>query len=236
MEVEAIIEELSAQIENENEETEGSEQIDSDTNDNDNESSGNGKTSKRKNHRGKKNKGSKANNKIEGSEAAKAGDRAAKSMEDVKHASTVAGAASIAKHAPKLSVSLSKKNTADLVASLLRSMASNLLKEFLAGIAKPPNSSLWKAFTQSPLYNPSGSTPVLSAMFASLQKPGHTAVLGAPTSIWAGDEYLKPEGRRDPKTGVYRSAWPELSELKAEGQYRKEASKDRRLPLPRKDV
>jgi hypothetical protein len=73
-------------------------------------------------------------------------------------------------------------------------------------------------------------------MFASLRQPGRTPVLSAPTSIWAGDEHLKPEGRRDPTTGEHRSAWPEMSEMKAEGQYRKEAGKDRRLPLPRMDV
>ncbi|KAE9376119.1 hypothetical protein N431DRAFT_437476 [Stipitochalara longipes BDJ] len=208
-EVGGAVEELGAQIENENEEGERGEQVDSGTNDNESI----GKSSKRKNHRGKKSKGSKAKNKIEDSEAAKP-------EEDIEHARTA-----------------SKKNTADLATTLLGSMANDpLLKGVLAGTAKPPNSSLWKAFTQSSLYNPSGSAPALNAMFASLQKPGHTTVLGAPTNIWAGDEHLKPEGRRDPKTGAHRSAWPELSEMKAEGHYRKEAGNDRRLPLPRKDL
>jgi hypothetical protein len=66
-------------------------------------------------------------------------------------------------------------------------------------------------------------------------KPGYTHVLGMKTNVWAGDEQLKAKRKRDPKTGEHRAAWPEMSELKAEGQCRKEAGKERRLPLPRKD-
>ena len=46
----------------------------------------------------------------------------------------------------------------------------------------------------------------------------------------------KPEGRRNPVTNDHRAAWPEMNELKTEGQYRKEAGKDRRLPIPRMDM
>ncbi|KAN0112263.1 hypothetical protein V8E51_005214 [Hyaloscypha variabilis] len=202
---ESVEEEMGVHVENEKEETESNEQVDSGTNDNESV----GKTSKRKNHRGKKK--SKGKNNLERSEAAGGVDGAAKTA--------------------------TEKNSADLAASLLGSIANNpLLKGVLAGTAKPPNSSLWKPFTQSPLYNPSGSTLALDAMLSSLQKPSHTPVLGAPTSIWAGNEHLKPEGRCDPKTGTHRAAWPELSEMKAEGQYHKEAGKDRRLPLPRMDM
>ncbi|PMD45781.1 hypothetical protein L207DRAFT_508562 [Hyaloscypha variabilis F] len=224
-EVEDIGEELGDQVEKENEETESSEQVDSGTNGNESV----GKTSKRKNHRGKKR--SKGKNKLEGSEAAGGGDGAAKTTEDIKQATAASKPATTRK------MTASKKNSENLAASLLGSMANDpLLKGILAGSAKPPNPSLRKAFTQSPLYNTSGSGPALDTMLSSLQKPSHTPVLGAPSSIWAGNEHLKPEGRRDPKTGAHRAAWPELSEMKAEGQYRKEAGKERRLPLPRRDM
>lgn len=115
-------------------------------------------------------------------------------------------------------------------------MANNpLLKGALSSTTKPhPN--LWKAFTSSPLYHPSNSTPALGAMYASLHKKSLTPVLSEKTAIWAGSEHIKPEGRRDKLTLQQRSAWPEMSEMKAEGQYRKDAGKERRLPLPRMDI
>jgi hypothetical protein len=126
---------------------------------------------------------------------------------------------------------------AEAAASLLGSLVNiTLLKDVLSGPSKPSNSSLWRAFAQSPPYNAAGSAPALNAMFASLHQPGRTPVLGATTSIWAGDEPFLPEGRRDPITGDHRAAWPEMSEMKAEGQYRKEVGKDGRLPIPRHDL
>lgn len=226
--------EVDTQIESETEpETESSEQVDGGTNNDGNESK------KKRKKRGKKNKGSKAKNttKIEGAGAGD-GSGAAKPTnidhkENVKPTTTTT---STGKPGSKPTAA-SKKTTADLAANLLGSLANDpLLKGVLAGTATPPNSSLWRAFTQSNLYNPSGSGPALNAMFASLRQPGRTPVLSAPTSIWAGDEHLKPEGRRDPITGEHRSAWPDMSEMKAEGQYRKDAGKDRRLPLPRMDI
>ena len=228
--------EVDTQIESETEpETESSEQIDSGTNNDGNESK------KKRKKRGKKKKGSKAKNttKIEGAEAGDgSGAEKPTNIDHKENVKPTTSTTSTGKPGIKSSAA-SKKTTADLAANLLGSIANDpLLKGVLAGTAKPPNSSLWRAFTQSNLYNPnpSGSGPALNAMFASLRQPGRTPVLSAPTSIWAGDEHLKPEGRRDPTTGEHRSAWPEMSEMKAEGQYRKEAGKDRRLPLPRMDV
>lgn len=226
--------EVDTQIESETEpETESSEQVDSGTN-----NDGNSSKKKRK-KRGKKKKGSKAKNttKIEGVEAGD-GSGAAKpaNIDQKENVKPTTSTTSTGKPGSKPTAA-SKKTTADLAANLLGSLANDpLLKGVLAGTAKPPNSSLWRAFTRSNLYNPSGSGPALNAMFASLRQPGRTPVLSAPTSIWAGDEHLKPEGRRDPITGEHRSAWPDMSEMKAEGQYRKEAGKDRRLPLPRMDI
>jgi hypothetical protein len=226
--------EVDTQIESETEpETESSEQVDSGTNNDGNESK------KKRKKRGKKKKGSKAKNttKIEGVEAGD-GSRAAKpaNIDQKENVKPTTSTTSTGKPGSKPTAA-SKKTTADLAANLLGSLANDpLLKGVLAGTAKPPNSSLWRAFTQSNLYNPSGSGPALNAMFASLRQPGRTPVLSAPTSIWAGDEHLKPEGRRDPITGEHRSAWPNMSEVKAEGQYRKDAGKDRRLPLPRMDI
>jgi len=221
-EVEILARELGDESESGDEKTESSEQVDSGSN-----QSESGGKKKRKNPRGKKK--SKAKNNAESTEAAEA----AEAKEEIKDTNT---GASTTKPAPKPATA-SKKSSAELAASLLRDMANDpLLKGVLAGSAKPPNSSLWKAFTQSPLYNPSGGGAAINSMLTSLQKPGRTTALGAPTSIWAGDEHLKPEGRRDPKTGAVRSAWPELAEMKAEGQYRKDAGKDRRLPLPRMDM
>jgi hypothetical protein len=196
------------QIENENEEDESSEQIDSPANELDS------RYTKRKKQRSKRSKGSKGKNKVE-------------SQEDVKSTVSPAAAKPSTKHTAAV----------EAAASLLGSMANDpLLKSVLSGTAKPPNSSLWRAFTQSPLYNTSGSAPALNAMLAFLHQPGQTPVLGAATSIWAGDEHLLPEGRRDPVTGDHRAAWPEMSEMKAEGQYRREAGKERRLPVPRHDL
>lgn len=132
---------------------------------------------------------------------------------------------------------VSRRAANDARQKLLNIMAKDpMLQAHLAGTGKEPDTELWRAFTQTSMYNPNGSGGEVAAMFGTLSQPGLTPVLGAKTSIWAGDEHLKPEGKRDPKTEEHRAAWPELSEMKAEGQYRKEAGKDRRLPLPRKDL
>ncbi len=111
-----------------------------------------------------------------------------------------------------------------------------LVKASSTGTLKESPSDTWRLCKASTPYSRAGGGAGRSSVFASLQRPGQTTLLGAATSVWAGDEHLKPEGGRDPVTNDHRAAWPEMNELKTEGQYRKEAGKDRRLPMPRMDI
>lgn len=188
------------------------------------EGSGNGKA-KSKNRRGNrgrnKSKGSKGKNKIED------GKLTVETLEPVE-------SREINPATPTTKPAKRSRAGAEAAGSLLSHMANDpLVKASRAVTLREPTSDLWRLNKASSFYNTADAG---HAMFASLQRPGQTIVLGAATSVWAGDEHLKPEGRRHSVTNNHRAAWPEMNELKAEGQYRKEAGKDRRLPIPRMDM
>ena len=191
------------------------------------EGSGNGKI-KRKNRRGnrgrKMSRGSKGKNKIEDVKPT------VEIPEPVEGKENSNPATSTTKPATQY------KAGAEAASFLSHMVIDPLVKASKVGTVKEPTSDVWPSFKASPVYSPAGGGTGMNAMFASLQRPGQTTVLGAATGVWAGDEHLKPKGRRNPVTNHHRAAWPEMNELKTEGQYRKEAGKDRRLPIPRMDM
>ncbi|XMA13614.1 hypothetical protein WAI453_006405 [Rhynchosporium graminicola] len=64
---------------------------------------------------------------------------------------------------------------------------------------------------------------------------GLSAVLGEKTAFWAGGEELLKEGKVDEENGM-RAFWPDMGELKYEGETRAKRTNIRRLPLPRLDL
>jgi hypothetical protein len=231
-ETEVNIEAMEATTsENGDAEDSSSEQVNSPTTENaSKEGSGNGKI-KRKNRRGNRGRkmskgfGSKKKNKIEDA------------TPTVETPEPVEGKENSNPANPTTKPGIQHKAGVEVAASLLSHMAIDpLVRASKVGTLKEPISDVWPLFKASPVYNPAGGGIGMNAMFASLQRPGQATVLGAATGVWAGDEHLRPEGRRNPVTNDHRAAWPEMNELKTEGQYRKEAGKDRRLPIPRMDM
>ncbi|KAL2072951.1 hypothetical protein VTL71DRAFT_10275 [Oculimacula yallundae] len=64
---------------------------------------------------------------------------------------------------------------------------------------------------------------------------GRSAVLGEKTAFWAGGEEVLKEGKVDEENGM-RAFWPDMSELKTEGEMRAKKTRQRRFPLPRIDL